>query len=252
MQTLGYLAAFLAPLLGNLVAYRPHHDRRVVAVVQHKVGDVFLCPLLEESGVAVLALRIYPHVETLCHHHHSQRVAQFHLPCGGHVVGGADSVTPHVFQYFYLSCKGIAVNGGTQRAEVVMQAYAFQFSCNAVQLESMFLADADVTYSELPFLIVQRSKSGHAASSRPRHCVVLRLHRGNADACAIERWALWRPQHRVIHAEVGANLAVGRHVDVLPSHEIALRVFKIHGHLHAFHSIFGAERNVHQRPLTVY
>ena len=85
----------------------------------------------------------------------------------------------------------------------------------------MFLADADGTYSELPFFVIQGSKSRHAASARPRPSIVLRLHCGNADACVIERWALWRPQHRVIHAEVGANLAVSRHVDVLPSHEIA-------------------------------
>ena len=63
LQSDGNLAAFLAALLRNLVAYRPHHDAGMVAVGQYEIGDVFVGPLTEEAGVAILALRINPHIE---------------------------------------------------------------------------------------------------------------------------------------------------------------------------------------------
>ena len=72
LQVAGYLAPFLAPLLRNLVAYRPHHDGGVITVSQHEVRHIPVAPLLEETGIAVLALRIDPHVEALRHHHHTQ------------------------------------------------------------------------------------------------------------------------------------------------------------------------------------
>ena len=73
------LASLLAPLLRNLVTYRPHHNRRVIAVIEHEVSNILLSPLAEEAGIAVLAFRIEPHVERLGHHHHTHRVANLHL-----------------------------------------------------------------------------------------------------------------------------------------------------------------------------
>ena len=64
--------AVLAALFGNLVAYRPHHDRRVVAVGPHQRLHVAVAPFLEETGIAVLALGVDPHVERLGHDHHAQ------------------------------------------------------------------------------------------------------------------------------------------------------------------------------------
>ena len=65
------LSAYLAVLLRNFVADRPHHDGGVVAVGLHQIGDVLLGPLVEETGIAVLAFGVLPHVETLGHHHHA-------------------------------------------------------------------------------------------------------------------------------------------------------------------------------------
>ena len=72
LKVLGNLLALGAALLRNLVTYRPHDDTRMVAVGEYEVLDVFLPPVLEEAGIAVLALRIEPHVKTLGHHHHAQ------------------------------------------------------------------------------------------------------------------------------------------------------------------------------------
>ena len=79
LEALGYLHSFLAPLFGNLVAYAPHHDGGMVAVVFHEIDDILVSPFLEEGGIAVLAFGIYPHVEALSHNHHTKRVAKLHL-----------------------------------------------------------------------------------------------------------------------------------------------------------------------------
>ena len=89
---------------------------------EHEVGDVARGPLVEEAGVAVLALGIDPHVETLGHDHHAQRVAEVHLQLGGHVVGGADGIAAHLFHRLDLTDEGGLVDGGAQRSEVVVQA----------------------------------------------------------------------------------------------------------------------------------
>ena len=72
LQMLGNLHTLLAPLLRNLVADAPHDDARMVAMVLHKICDIPVTPFLEELGVAILALRINPHIEALCHHHHTE------------------------------------------------------------------------------------------------------------------------------------------------------------------------------------
>ena len=72
LQMLGNLHTLLAPLFRNLVTDAPHHDARMVAVVLYQIGDILIAPLLEELGIAVLAFRINPHIETLCHDHHAE------------------------------------------------------------------------------------------------------------------------------------------------------------------------------------
>ena len=72
LQVLGDFDTFLAPLLRNLIADAPHDDARMVAVVLHEIGDVLVAPLLKEASITILALRINPHIEALCHHHHTE------------------------------------------------------------------------------------------------------------------------------------------------------------------------------------
>ena len=66
------LCAILHTLLRNLVTHAPHHDTWMQAVGTNKVLDVTVAPLVEETGIAVLALRINPHVKALCHDHHTE------------------------------------------------------------------------------------------------------------------------------------------------------------------------------------
>ena len=98
-------------LFGNLITYRPHDDGGMVAVGQHQVLNVLLPPVVEETGIAVLALRIDPHVETLGHHHHTERVAEVHLHLRGHIMRGTDSVATHVLHGLDLTDEGTLVDG---------------------------------------------------------------------------------------------------------------------------------------------
>ena len=66
-------------LFWNLITYRPHDDRGVIAIGKNKVGDVKFIPIVKEARVAVLALGIHPHIEALGHDHHTQRIADIHL-----------------------------------------------------------------------------------------------------------------------------------------------------------------------------
>ena len=120
LQTFAYLDSFLAPLLGNLVADAPHHDGGMIAVVLYEIDDILIRPFLEEGGIAVLAFGVYPHVETLGHHHHAERIAQLHLESGGHVVGGADGIASHLLHGLDLTDEGSLVFGSTERTEVVV------------------------------------------------------------------------------------------------------------------------------------
>ena len=143
LQTLGNLHTLLAPLLRNLVTDAPHHDARMIAVVLYQIGDILIAPLLEELGVAVLALRINPHIETLCHDHHTERIADFHLHGRRHVVGGTDGIATHLLHHLDLADESCLVLCCSQRTEVVMQADTFEFSGHAVELETMVLGYRD-------------------------------------------------------------------------------------------------------------
>lgn len=139
LQMLGYLHTFLAPLLRNLVTDAPHDDARMVAVVFHQIGDILIAPLLEELGVAVLALRINPHIETLCHDHHTEGIADFHLHGRRHVVGSTDGIATHLLHHLDLTDKGCLVLSCSQRTEVVMQADTLDFAGDAIELKTIIL-----------------------------------------------------------------------------------------------------------------
>ena len=139
LQTDAELTAHLAALLGNLVADGPHDDAGVVAVGYDEVGDVTVGPLVEEACVAVLALRVAPHVERLGHDHHAQRVADVHLHLARHVVSRADGVAAHVLQNLDLADERGLVDGGTEGTEVMVQTDSAQLARLAVQLEAFLL-----------------------------------------------------------------------------------------------------------------
>ena len=139
LQMFGYLHTLLAPLLRNLVTDAPHHDARMVAMVFHQIGDILVAPLLEELGVTVLALRINPHIEALCHHHHTEGITDFHLQGRRHVVSSTDGIAPHLLHHLDLTDESCLVLCCAQWTEVVVQANALNLSGDAIELETIIL-----------------------------------------------------------------------------------------------------------------
>ena len=107
------LVALGVTLVGHFVADAPHHHTRVVAIVLHHVHHVAFSPFVEETVIAVLALRHVPFVERLYHHHETHLVAQLHQFGGRHVVRSTDGIAAHVFQQSKLTAKGRFVDGRT-------------------------------------------------------------------------------------------------------------------------------------------
>ena len=141
--------AYFIALIRNFVADRIHDVRCVVAVEQHEVGDVAFPPslaiavdmlgidLLEETGIAVLALRIDPHVERLCHHHHSHFIADVHLPWARCVVGSADSIAAYILEQGDLATESGLVESCSEWTKVVVQTNTLEFAYLTVELEAL-------------------------------------------------------------------------------------------------------------------
>ena len=131
-----HAVTLLGSLFGNLIADGPHHDGGMETVGKHQILEVAPPPILIETTVAVLAFRPLPHVETLCHHHHTEGVIDFHLHLRGCVVRGAYGVTSHAFQQLHLTDEGCLVDCCANHAEVMMQTDAFNFSGFSIQHET--------------------------------------------------------------------------------------------------------------------
>ena len=195
-------------------------------MVQNEVCNVLFCPFLEESGIAVLAFRVYPHIETLCHHHHSEAVADIHLHCRRHVVRGSDGITSHFLHQLYLAYQCSLVDGSSERSEVVVQADSLYLSRNAVQHESALFADADSPDSEVRYCLIY-------------HLVVLH----QAGAHFIQGRGLWRPQQWFAHGQFCLYPAAFRHVKMVSGieHSLAVENFHYKGIVAPFRSLLLAQ-----------
>ena len=165
LQEAGRLDAARDALRGNLVADAPHHHTRVVAIVAEHVDHVALRPCVEEPVVAVLTLGDIPLVERLQHHHESQLVAEPDQFGRRHVVRSADGIAAHVLEDAQLPADGRFVHGGAERAEVVVQADAFDLPALPVQFEAAFgghgnAPDAENRLVPVDFLLIL-AQDGH-------------------------------------------------------------------------------------------
>ena len=164
----------------------------MVAVVEHKIGDVAVGPFGEEAGVAILALGIDPHVETLGHDHHAHRVAHSHLHRRRHIVGRTDSVGTHLLHHAYLPDKGGLVFGSADWTEVVVQTDTLQLARNAVEPEAAVARNAHGADADTAGRPVNQTVAAQKT----------RLKR-------IEIRGLGRPQAGIGYLQRGSGIAVG-------------------------------------------
>ena len=108
----------------------------MIAVAPHHVAHVALRPFVEVLAVAVRDFRNAPHVEGFVHDQQAQPVGELEQFGRGRVVAGADRVDARALHDLQLSLGGAPIDGGTQRAEVVVQADAMEFHALAVEQEA--------------------------------------------------------------------------------------------------------------------
>ena len=150
------------------------------------VDHVFLRPFAENRTISVGTFGAEtPVVERLDHKHHSHLVAELDKFRRRHVVGGADGVGSHVLQQFDLMAESSAVDGCSQRSEVVVVADTFEFGVFSVEEESLFW---DVLYRA-------DTESG---------CIFVDRFAVDAEsgACTVEIRSLGIPQHGFRNKEV--------------------------------------------------
>ena len=141
LQEPGYMCFSLGSLFRYFIADAPHYDTRIVAVVSDQVNQVFFRPFVKNQVVAVFAFGDFPLVKRFRHDHESHFVTQVYQFGRGHVVGSTDRVAAHVFQDVQLAAQGGFVDGGTQRAQVVVHAYSLKLCPFAVQVEAFLRND---------------------------------------------------------------------------------------------------------------
>ena len=138
LEEFRHFVAFRLALGRDLVADAPHHDTRVVAVLMEHVHHVPFSPFIEKAVVAVGAFGYVPFVERLYHHHEAHLVTKAHKFRSRHVVGCADGIAAHILQKVELMPKGGNIDGGAERAEVMMVADALELAALTVEIESLF------------------------------------------------------------------------------------------------------------------
>src|SRR5579885_338744 len=137
------LCAIGAALLHHLVADAPQDDRRMVAVAVDHIADVALAPLIEKLGVAVGDFGDAPHVEGFVHDDDAHAVAGFEHLGRGRIVAGTERVDARGLENLKLALDRAAVDGGAERAEIVMIADALNAHAAAVEQEPFLLVEGD-------------------------------------------------------------------------------------------------------------
>ena len=126
----------------------------MVAVAQHKVCQVTLMPLVEETGIVVLGLATAPHVKRFVHHDESHRVAHVQQFGSRRIVTGADGIDTHRLEFCQFAVQGILINSCTQTAEVMMFTYTVDFHILAVEPKTRFGIEAEIAEGRrCPYLV---------------------------------------------------------------------------------------------------
>ncbi len=115
----------------------------MVPVAPDHVPQVALAPLGEVLAVAVLDLRLAPHVEGLVQDEEAHPVGGVQQLGRGRVVARADRVRPHPLQDLQLALDRPAIDGRAERAQVVVVAHAPERDAASVQEEALARAPLD-------------------------------------------------------------------------------------------------------------
>ncbi len=145
-----FRAAFL-----YFVADGPEYDGRMVPVLPDLIRHISLPPLIEEPVVGVFPLALSPFIEKFVDHVQSQLVAQRIKRRRIRVVRTAYGVASHLLQAQKPGFQHMIVQSGAERAEIVMNAHAFELGPDAVDQKSPIRIEFGGAYAESRLAAIQ-------------------------------------------------------------------------------------------------
>ena len=90
------LSGFIQMRVQNLVANRPHQQRRMIAVAANPRGDIRRHVGGEEARVVKRRFGTQPHIKRFVYHENAELVAQVHHLFCGRIVACAQGIDPHL------------------------------------------------------------------------------------------------------------------------------------------------------------
>ena len=207
-----FRATVSVPLVGNLIAYTPHHDTRIVAVMTDQIHQVLLYPFIKYLVISVLHLGTFPFIERFCHHHHTHLITGTDQFGSRHVMRSTDGIATHIFQNPDLAADTCLIGYTTQRPQVVVVAHSSEFRHLPVQKESFVRNNLQRTDTE----------TGRIFIFQHIPLIYLGLRR-------IEYRRVGRPQRRVINHKILVEESSIQFVSrpVIRSQHLAVRSFNL-------------------------
>ena len=113
-----------APLFSDFIADAPDENARMVAIAQHHVFKIAFVPLIPVKMIVKFRLLFLPHVKGFVHDNEAHPVCEFEQLGRRRIVRSANAIDSHRFQHLQLTLQRARVDGGAQRAQVVVIADA--------------------------------------------------------------------------------------------------------------------------------
>ena len=144
-------------MLGDFIADAPKDDGRMVAVTADECAKVFFVPVRKKKVVVVSGLAANPAIERFVHDDEAETIGDVEQFGSRRVVARANRVAAHLFKDFELSFERAGVDGGAERAEIVMIANAVERNALAVKEEAVIGGKFDRANAERSFATIDYS-----------------------------------------------------------------------------------------------
>src|SRR5580765_8818026 len=115
----------------------------MIAVAADECADVFFVPIRKEEVVIVAGLAANPAIEGFVHDDEPETIGDVEQFRSRRVVAGANGIAAHLLKDFELTFERAGVDGGAERAEIVMIANAVERDALAVQKETVVSSEFD-------------------------------------------------------------------------------------------------------------
>ena len=126
-----------APLIRYFITCTPHHNTWVITIVTNQIRQILIHPFIKYFMISIGHLCRFPFVKGFRHHHHTHLVTSLHQFGSRHIMRSTDCITAHIFQNTNLTTDSGIIYSTSQRAQVMMVTYSFEFGQFSIQKETL-------------------------------------------------------------------------------------------------------------------